>query len=165
MKNWVEYKGCVTSDSFFRWVLYKRSWDFYSTMESTASFADYWSLVNRAIRQRSSIQRRLYNVKKPNHMWHIDSNHTLIHWRFVLLGCVDGFSRAIVSLKCFTNNLEFELGGFLNDLRLSFELLTLFVELGRPDRFWKERALDLPKVDLIVLAVMKSFPWLRVPEW
>ena len=34
--------------------------------------------VNRATRRRYSIQRRLYNVRKPNHLWHIDSNHKLI---------------------------------------------------------------------------------------
>ena len=45
--------------------------------------------VGRAIRRRSSIQRRLYNVKKPNHLWHLDSNHKLIHWRFVFHGCID----------------------------------------------------------------------------
>ena len=61
--------------------------------------------VNRAIRRRYAIQRRLYNVRKPNHLWHIDSNHKLISWRFVLHGCIDGYSRAIVYLKCFTNNL------------------------------------------------------------
>ena len=35
----------------------------------------------------------------------MDSNHKLIHWRFVLHGCIDGYSIAIVYLKCFTNNL------------------------------------------------------------
>lgn len=59
--------------------------------------------VGRAIR-RSSIQCRLYNIKKPNHLWHLDSNHKLIHWRFVFHGCIDGFSRTIVYLKCFTSN-------------------------------------------------------------
>lgn len=61
--------------------------------------------INRAIRRRYAIQRRLYNVTKPNQLWHIDSNHKLIHWRFVLHGCIDGYSRAIIYLKCFTNNL------------------------------------------------------------
>lgn len=61
--------------------------------------------INRAIRRRYTIQRRLYNVRKPNHLWHIDSNHKLINWRFILHGCVDGFSRAVIYLKCFTNNL------------------------------------------------------------
>ena len=61
--------------------------------------------VNRAVRRRYAIRRRIYNVSKPNHLWHIDSNHKLIHWRFILHGCIDGCSRAIVYLKCFNNNL------------------------------------------------------------
>lgn len=61
--------------------------------------------INRCIRRRYAIQRRLYNVKKPNHLWHIDSNHKLINWRFILHGCIDGCSRAVIYLKCFTNNL------------------------------------------------------------
>lgn len=61
--------------------------------------------VNRVIRRRYAIQRRLYNVRKPNHLWHIDSNHKLISWRFVLHGCIDGYSRTIIYLKCSTNNL------------------------------------------------------------
>ncbi|CAB3991114.1 PREDICTED: uncharacterized protein LOC107355804 [Paramuricea clavata] len=61
--------------------------------------------VNRAIRRRYAIQRRLYNVRKPNRLWHIDSNHKLISWRLVLHGCIDGYSRAIIYVKCFTNSL------------------------------------------------------------
>ncbi|XP_074627042.1 uncharacterized protein LOC141885050 [Acropora palmata] len=61
--------------------------------------------VNCAVRRRYSIRRRIYNVNKPNHLWHIDSNHKLIHWRFILHGCIDGYSRAIIYLKCFNNNL------------------------------------------------------------
>ena len=57
------------------------------------------------VRRRYTIQRRLYNVRKLNHLWHMDLNHKLIHWMFVLHGCIDGYSRAIVYLKCFTNNL------------------------------------------------------------
>ena len=37
-------------------------------------------------------------------LWHIDSNHKLISWRFVIHGCIDGFSRAIVYLACCTDN-------------------------------------------------------------
>ena len=50
--------------------------------------------INRAIRRRYAIQRRLYNEKKSNHLWHIDSNHKLTSWRFFLHGCIDGYSRA-----------------------------------------------------------------------
>ena len=34
----------------------------------------------------------------------MDSNHKLISWRFVLHGCIDGASRALVYLKVATNN-------------------------------------------------------------
>ena len=51
--------------------------------------------VGHAVRRRSSIQHWLYKVKKPNHLWHLDSNHKLINWGFVFHGCIDGFSRAI----------------------------------------------------------------------
>ena len=35
---------------------------------------------------------------------HIDGNHKLIRWRFVLHGGIDGFSRTIVYLACSDNN-------------------------------------------------------------
>lgn len=35
---------------------------------------------------------------------HIDGNHKLIAWRFVIHGGIDGFSRQIVYLKCNDNN-------------------------------------------------------------
>jgi len=60
--------------------------------------------VGRAVRRRYAICRRAYNVIAPNHLWHIDSNHKLISWRFVIHGCIDGYSRAIIYLKCCTNN-------------------------------------------------------------
>ena len=39
--------------------------------------------VNRAIRRRYTIQRRLYNVRKPNHLWHMDVHvlDSLLHER------------------------------------------------------------------------------------
>ena len=35
---------------------------------------------------------------------HADGNHKLIHWRIVIHGAIDGFSRTIVFLRCSTNN-------------------------------------------------------------
>lgn len=35
---------------------------------------------------------------------HLDGNHKLIRWRFVVHGCIDGYSRCITYLKCSTNN-------------------------------------------------------------
>ena len=34
-----------------------------------------------------------YNVQCPNALWHVDTNHKLVHWNFVIFGCIDGFSR------------------------------------------------------------------------
>jgi hypothetical protein len=79
----------------------------------------------------SCIQRRAYNVRSPLALWHMDGNHKLIRfevsklynnyaivnnilftnccfvdlrWRFVVHGCIDGFSRVVVYLACNTNN-------------------------------------------------------------
>ena len=60
--------------------------------------------IGRSIRKRYAICRRVYNVRGPNHLWHIDSNHKLISWRFVIHGCIDCFGRTVIYLKCCTNN-------------------------------------------------------------
>ncbi|XP_053281934.1 uncharacterized protein LOC128443164 isoform X2 [Pleuronectes platessa] len=49
-------------------------------------------------------RRRKYFVPAPNSLWHIDGNHKLIRWRFVVHGGIDGFSRLIVYLSSATNN-------------------------------------------------------------
>lgn len=59
--------------------------------------------IGRAVRTRYAICPLTYNVSGPNHLWSIDSNHKLIPWRFVIHGCIDGYSRAIIYLKCCTN--------------------------------------------------------------
>lgn len=40
----------------------------------------------------------------PNHLWHLDTNHKLIRWGFIVCGGIDGFSRFIVFLRCEDNN-------------------------------------------------------------
>ena len=42
--------------------------------------------VGRALRRRAAIQRRQYNVRAPNHLWHMDGNHKLMNWWFVIHG-------------------------------------------------------------------------------
>eukprot|EP00794_Sanderia_malayensis_P016370 gene16370-18012_t len=61
--------------------------------------------IGRAERRSLAIQRRVYNVPAPNCLWHIDTNHKLIAWRFVFHGCIDGYSRMIIYVKCTDNNL------------------------------------------------------------
>ena len=57
-----------------------------------------------AERRSIAIKRRVYHVKKPNEVWHIDGNHKLIRWRLVVHGGIDGYSRTITFLKCHSNN-------------------------------------------------------------
>jgi hypothetical protein len=63
-------------------------------------------LLNTAIRWGAQVSRRTYNVPWPNSLWHLDGHHSLIRWKFVIHGCIDGFSRRIMFLKCISNNLS-----------------------------------------------------------
>lgn len=54
--------------------------------------------------QLNIVNWRHYSVPGPRSLWHLDGNHKLIRWEFVIHGCVDGFSRRIMFLKCSTNN-------------------------------------------------------------
>ena len=58
------------------------------------------------VRSRSLrlIQRRTYHAKGANYVWHMDGNHKLIRWKFVIHGAVDGYSRLVTFLRCSTNN-------------------------------------------------------------
>ena len=47
-------------------------------------------------------RRKCYHVPGPNSLWHVDSHHSLIRWRFD--GAVDGYSRMVPYLFCATNN-------------------------------------------------------------
>ncbi len=54
--------------------------------------------------QIQTTHRRGYNVYSPKALYHMDGNHKLIRWRFVIHGAIDGFSRMIIFLRCSTNN-------------------------------------------------------------
>ncbi|KAJ7386861.1 hypothetical protein OS493_006894 [Desmophyllum pertusum] len=55
-------------------------------------------------RKKGQLQRRVYNVQGPNHLWHIDTNHKLVRWNFIIIGGIDGYSRLPVMLECADNN-------------------------------------------------------------
>ena len=55
-------------------------------------------------RRKRRLHRRVYNVKGPNHLWHVDTNHKLVRWNFIIVGGIDGFSRLPVMLVCTNNN-------------------------------------------------------------
>ena len=52
-------------------------------------------------RKRGRLHRRVYDVKGPNHLWHIDTNHKLVRWSFVIIGGIDGYSRLPVMLELY----------------------------------------------------------------
>lgn len=60
--------------------------------------------MQTAMRHVLVTYRRNYNVPGPNALWHIDSNHKIIRWRFIIHGCIDGYSRLIIYLRCATDN-------------------------------------------------------------
>jgi len=62
-------------------------------------------------RRKRRLHRRVYEVPAPNYIWHIDTNHKLVRWKFVIAGGVDGFSRFVVYLKCIDNNRAITLCG------------------------------------------------------
>ena len=53
---------------------------------------------------RNMITRRQYKVAGLNSLWHIDGNHKLIRWKFVIHAGIDGFSRMVTFIHCSGNN-------------------------------------------------------------
>ena len=39
--------------------------------------------------RRRTIRRRVYHVEYSNKVWHMDSNHKIIRWKFVIHGATD----------------------------------------------------------------------------
>ncbi|XP_055357342.1 uncharacterized protein LOC129602365 isoform X2 [Paramacrobiotus metropolitanus] len=62
---------------------------------------DPYGVANRFF---NLVTRRKYSNPGPNALWHMDGNHKLVRWGFVIHGIIDGFSRLIISLVVATNN-------------------------------------------------------------
>ena len=56
------------------------------------------------MRRTTSVTRRSYCVASSNALWHIDGQHSLVRWRIVVHGGIDGYSRKIVYLHASGNN-------------------------------------------------------------
>ena len=72
-----------------------------SRIRESLTRVDALGIVARRCR---TVHRRVYNVSHPLALWHVARNHKLICWRFVVHGCVDGYTRIPVFLKCSNNN-------------------------------------------------------------
>ncbi|XP_023818414.1 uncharacterized protein LOC105358785 [Oryzias latipes] len=63
------------------------------------------------------VKRRVYSVPAPLSLVHLDTNHKLIRYGFVIFGAIDGFSRKIMYLGAATNNkASTALGFFLRSV-------------------------------------------------
>ena len=60
--------------------------------------------INAAIRWIQKHPRWIYSVTGPNSLWHNDGLHKLIHWKFVMHACKDGYFRMVTSLVCASDN-------------------------------------------------------------
>jgi hypothetical protein len=78
---------------------------------------------NTALRWGIVISRRQYQVLWPNSLWHLDGHHSLIRWKMIIHGCMDGYSRRIMFLRCSANNLaETVLELFLDAVKMDGNL-------------------------------------------
>jgi len=66
-------------------------------------------------RKLKTIARRAYITEGPNHVWHLDGHHKLIRWGLVTMGCLDGYSRAVIYLSCNNNNRSTTALALFND--------------------------------------------------
>ena len=64
---------------------------------------DPGGIINRSL-YSTIVTRRKYFVPGPLALWHIDGNHKLIRYNFVVHGGIDGYSRRLMFLKCSNNN-------------------------------------------------------------
>lgn len=56
--------------------------------------------------KHNSLKRRVYKVKGPNHIWHVDGNDKIKPFGFCISGCMDGFSRKLIWLKVERTNKD-----------------------------------------------------------
>ena len=54
--------------------------------------------------KKGRLSRRIYSVKGPNQMWHVDGNDKLKPYGFEIHGCIDGYSRKLLWLEVGTSN-------------------------------------------------------------
>ena len=72
------------------------------------------------------VSRQTYQVPWPNSLWHLDGHHSLIRWKIVIHGCIDGFSRRIIFLRRNSNNL-------------ADTVLDLFQAVQKDENLWPSR--------------------------
>lgn len=55
-------------------------------------------------RRKRRLSRRVYVSRGPNYIWHIDSYDKLKRFGLCINGCIDGFSRNVIWVCCYTTS-------------------------------------------------------------
>ncbi|KAH8077654.1 hypothetical protein HD553DRAFT_259821, partial [Filobasidium floriforme] len=69
-----------------------KAWGLSVTRAEVRSTLQQLEPANLASRTTHTVQRRRYHVPFVNSVWHIDGQHKLINWKFVIHGAIDGKS-------------------------------------------------------------------------
>eukprot|EP00794_Sanderia_malayensis_P004150 gene4150-4703_t len=104
IKDYMSQHGNTTGEPFISG--YFRSKGIFIQRSRVRNSLNRLDPENTVLRWGALISRRTYYVPWPNSLWHIDGHHSLIRWKFVIHGCVDGKSRKVMFLHCNTNNLS-----------------------------------------------------------
>lgn len=57
-------------------------------------------------RKKRRLRRRKYLSRGPNYIWHVDSYDKLKRFGICVNGCIDGFSRHLLWLNCYTTSSD-----------------------------------------------------------
>lgn len=83
---------------------YVRSQNVSTTRSSIRQAVDRVDAEGKQHRKLKKIERRVYSVAGPMHLWHVDGHHKLIKYGIVTMACIDGYSRFIPYIRAVTNN-------------------------------------------------------------
>ncbi|KAK7037412.1 hypothetical protein VNI00_011162 [Paramarasmius palmivorus] len=101
------------------------------------------SRVSKILRTTKTINRRKYEVKRPNSLWHVDGHHKLILWGIVIHGMVDGYSRVITGLRAHNNNRAMTVLRLLQIARMKY---------GLPSRIRADRGKENKAISIYMIA-------------
>ena len=104
IKNYISRHGATTGEPIMSG--YLRSNGYRLQRHRVRSSLNRVDPKNTLLRWGALICRRSYYVPWANSLWHIDGHLSLIRWKFVIHGCIDGKSRKVIYLRCSTNNLS-----------------------------------------------------------
>ena len=103
VRNYIDHHGTTSGQTYI--IGYIKSLGYHVQRSRIRECLARLDPRNTALRWGVTVSRRVYSVAWPNSRWHLDGHHSLIRWKLIIHGCIDGFSRRLMFLKCSSNNL------------------------------------------------------------